>query len=197
MLLTSCGSSEMAGTTATVVEHKAPAMIALTFDVHTTTYSAAFPVMDKAGLVGTYYVDPGYLIDGKLPAAHLAEMKAKDWSIQGYSGRDMEYIANELGPDAARVRILFVKDTLASYGFPITSLAPSSRKWNTKARDVAAGIYETVRVGSLPHHGWQAYPFPDPLFIDDGGTQSLDDRDTTESLAETLSELQRAGACGS
>ncbi len=48
--------------------------------------------------------------------------------------------------------------------------------------------YQTVRVAALT--GPQPYPFPDPLYVNQGGSGSLSDDDTAQSLGAQLKALK-------
>jgi peptidoglycan/xylan/chitin deacetylase (PgdA/CDA1 family) len=84
-VLAGCGGGGTAPT------EKAQARIAITFDVHRTTYPVAFPMMRERGIPGTYFVEPQQ-IDATL-AGELRELQAAGWTIGAYSGLNMRNLA--------------------------------------------------------------------------------------------------------
>lgn len=169
------------------------AAIAITFDLWASTATQAFPIMQARGLVGTWFVDPDQL-DGdgvSGDSAALAILRWHGWSIQGYSGANMVNLL-AADPAAARARLAAVRRAMAAKGFPITSLAASQRAWSPELRAMAAEQgYQLVRVAK--GRGPQAFPFPDPLYIADGGTDSLGASDTVASLDAQLGRLLKNG----
>ncbi len=158
--------------------------IALTFDEHPTTYSAVFPIMRSRGLVGTFFVSPNTLENGTLAKHQLREMEHAGWSIQAYSGDDMVKFLVSHGSAATRARLIEIRDRMQAHGFSVTALAAGGCQWNDELRDLAKGIFNTVRVatGGIP----QEYPFSDPLYVKNGATGSLSGNDTVEGLTAML-----------
>ncbi|MDC8760849.1 polysaccharide deacetylase family protein [Janthinobacterium fluminis] len=185
-LLSSCKSSE---------SPRLPT-IAITFDVYSTTYTTAFPIMKEYGLVGTYFNDPNYIDDRKLAdyatVDQLKVLQSAGWSIQGYSSVNMVKLLSSQGEDAAIAKLHQVKNGMMNLGFSIQSLAPASRDWNSQLRTLSQGIYRNVRanknVGTL-----QSYPIPDRLNVRDGATASLGGNDTEDSLNKQLNYLEQSG----
>jgi hypothetical protein len=168
--------------------------VALTFDMHSTTATLAYPILKARSITGTYFNDPFYIDNGQATTAQLQAMQTDGWSIQGYSGNNMVTLLTDFGAQAATDRMNEIKTDMASKGFNITILAPAQRSWNPTLRNLASGIFTHVRtVGGTVEH-WQIQPVPDLLFVNDGATTSLsDNNDTISSLSAQLLSLQKSG----
>ena len=173
-------------------EDQSPPAIALTFDGYETTYSEAFPIMKNYGLVGTFFVYPLLVENKTITKAQLSEMQTAGWSIQAYSGTSMVGILKTEGTEAARKRLVDTRQRMSALGFHVTALAAGGRAWNMELRDLAKGIYRTVRVAKNTK-SFQKIPFLDPLYVDDGGTASLSANDTLGSFRATLTQLEQNG----
>lgn len=180
--LSACGGGGESPGSPPIVQ--AVPVIALTFDEHSP--AVALSIMRPRGLVGTHFATPEIA-----DAALLAELRSAGWSIQGYSGANMLDLMASGGEVAARARLAEVKRGMAAKGFNITALAPTSRAWNAQLRNLAADYYELVRVASDTEP--QPFPFPDPLYVQHGGTTSLSSADTAGSLSAQLEHLHLVG----
>ena len=173
-----------------------PPTIALTFDVYSTTYTVAYPIMKKYGLVGTFFNDPAYIDDRKLPdyatSEQLHELKDNGWSIQGYTSVDMIKLINAEGPRAALAKLIDVKSGMHRLGFTIETIAPASRNWDYRLRELSQSIYTNVRANKAVGK-WQSYPIPDALNVQHGATVSLNGSDTFDSLGAQLDSLEASG----
>ncbi len=165
--------------------------IALTFDAYKSTYKVAFPILARHGLVGTFFVEPQQFANTGVKWHHLREMKRWGWSIQAYTHDNLATYLAKHGPEAVRARFNEVKHALAAGGFEVDSLSVNQRDWNGDLRNLAVGIFKSVRSSS--GHGPQSYPIPDPLNVDRGSMHSLSDADTIEMLGERLKDLVTHG----
>lgn len=143
--------------------------------------------MDARGLAGTYFVDPDYVdVSGGPTSDQLTVLKMSGWTIGAYSGVNM---VSTLGGSrsAGLARLNTLKNVMAAKGFPVQSIAPNQRAWNAYLRGLSVGLFERVRVAlnSTP----QAYPLPDPLYINNGGTPSLDAGDTPASVNQQVTDF--------
>lgn len=166
--------------------------VILTFDYYVEAYLNAFPIMQRHGLVGTWFVDP-FTVDYGSPAlptsAQLREMVSAGWEIGGYPRYNMVSLLNAAGSTAAKEHLQWVHDTLVAKGFAPTSFAPNQRSWNASLRNLAQGIFSAVRVADN-FSTLQAQPAPDMLYVKDGGSNSLSAVDTAASLIAQLDALQ-------
>jgi hypothetical protein len=79
---------------------------------------------------------------------------------------------------------------MRAIGFDVKTVAAASRKWNNDLRNLAAGIFDNVRVAYL---GDQPDPILDQLNVAFGGTLSLSAADTPEALTADLAVHKRKG----
>lgn len=170
--------------------------LAITFDYYVEGTTTAFDIMDAAGLVGTFYVDPATIDTPSGPSlSRLILMKGKGWEIGMYSSTN--WVTAE-----ADNRVIFmetVRDMRAAMeavGLPATSVAPNQRAWNSKLRNLMRGHFTHVREvanfrSTLGH--WQALPVPDLLWISEGGTASFTTADTGASLSAQVDDLIALG----
>lgn len=175
--------------------------IALTFDEWPEAATEAFGIMMTHGLVGTYFVTPTTIDAAGGPTTNtLLAMKQYGWEIgvygsSGVAGQNLVQLeaSNRI---TANQRLLSLKAGMEAKGFPVSSIAPNQRAWNTKLRNLAEGIYDRVRVAAdfrATLGYWQSLPVPDPLYVKNGGSQSLSSTDTAPALCATVDDLIALG----
>lgn len=168
------------------------ATVALTFDVYTTTYYTAYPLMSARGLVGTWYVNPGS-VGPAITADNLLELQANGWEIGIYSNVPMPPKLASDGRVATKQWMTSAKSNLfATTGITANTYAASGRQWNPAMAELSRDVFGSVRVAS--GMTWQPYPLPDRNYIENGGTSSLGPADTAQGLCAQLDSLIAAAA---
>ncbi len=150
--------------------------------------------MKARGLVGTFFVNPDVVDDPYTDAATTAQLNdlhAAGWSIQAYSGVNMADLLSSGGAVAARARLAEVKRGMAARGFVVSALAPTQVAWNDELKSLAGDYFQTVR--AIQGSSRQDYPFPDPLWVKEGGQDSLSSHDTAQSLSASLDHWEAVG----
>lgn len=172
--------------------------IAITFDVYDTTYSNALWDMVSKGIPGTFFADCDKIGTAGNPSKdNLILMAANGWEIgarvyRTIAGAEANMVAvwlNNRG--VACDRLMAQKTAMHNLGFDIKSIAASQRQWSPQLRGVASHLFENVRVANnvTTPPTFQAYPIPDPLYVQNGGTNSWGGSDTVASLSAQLDGL--------
>lgn len=162
--------------------------VAITFDEYRTTFDVAFPIMERHGLVGTYYVDPRQIdIEGGIASSEIRQMQDAGWEIGLYSVQNIHSLVGQEGPSAARAWLSNIKSMMLEKGFEIASLAAAQRAWGSEERDIAEGQFANVRV--VDHFEVQQYPIADWLHVKAGGTASLSASDSLSEMAVRLDQV--------
>jgi peptidoglycan/xylan/chitin deacetylase (PgdA/CDA1 family) len=99
-----------------------PTVVSLTFDDGNADTVAAAPVMNAAGMYGTYYTNSGTIgLPGYQTRADLSSLFAAGNEIAGHSVSHPDLTT--LASDEAKRQICLDRDTLLGWGFPIQSFA--------------------------------------------------------------------------
>jgi peptidoglycan/xylan/chitin deacetylase (PgdA/CDA1 family) len=192
------GSGFILSTSATASVTR-PLTVSLTFDDGAADQMTAQQLLNKHGMVGTFYINSSFVgSQGVMTRTDLETLKANGHEIGGHSFNHPSLIS--ISADEANRQICVDRNTLLSWGFPVTSFAYPFSDFNPSVEStVQACGYNTARaVGGLrsPHSCTEcpaAEPFP-PLDL--YATFTPDDINTTWTLEDLKNTVTRAEVNG-
>jgi len=147
--------------------HKAK--ISITFDDgNDNTYTNAYPIMRKYGLIGTVFVYTYALgTNGKMTYAQLAELQAYGFEVGSHTANNKTMTT--LTESEARAELVDSKQALEQNGLNVKSFAPPSRLWNNSLATLAEQEgYKAVRAVSNSNAITQSYQIPNLLYVNNG-----------------------------
>jgi hypothetical protein len=174
--------------------------VAVTFDYYADAYDDAFAAMSSRNLVGSYFLDYRSIdaVSGDyntgITANELLNMKQEGWTIGAYlnsvliEGEDRNMVWY-YSYDRVQALDYFkdIVDGFAAKGLPVQSVAPNQRAWDNRLAQVTKNLWRRVRVVSqlVP----EPLPILTPMYIDRGGTASLNEEDTPSSVNEQIDDF--------
>lgn len=175
------------------------ATVAMTFDTDLTTYANAFFDMREKGIPGTFFADSDRMGRPGWPRREdLGHMARSGWEIGvrvcgvlDDTEANMVAVYKAEGEAAALERLKAQKNAMLDIGFDVRSAAAAQRAWSPRLAEMAAGLFENVRVADRVV--WGKYPIADRLYVRDGGTESWGAGDTAASLCAQLEAVIAAG----
>ena len=176
-----------------------PLTVSLTFDDGIANQMAAQQLLKKHGMVGTFYINSSSVgLPGHMTRANLETLKANGHEIGGHSVSHLSLISLSAGE--ANRQICMDRNTLLSWGFPVTSFAYPFSDFNPSVEStVQACGYNTARtVGGLRSpHSCKECPAAEPIPpADMYATRIPDDINTTWTLQDLKNTVTRAEANG-
>ncbi len=176
-----------------------PLTVSLTFDDGTADQMTAQQLLKKHAMVGTFYINSSFIdSQGFMTRADLETLAANGNEIGGHSFNHPSLISLSAGE--ANRQICMDRNTLLSWGFPVTSFAYPFSDFNPSVEStVQACGYNTARtVGGLRSpHSCNECPAAEPIPpVDMYATRTPDDINTTWTLQDLKNTVTRAEANG-
>lgn len=184
--------------------HAAPTdpqtVVSLTFDDGNADQATSVPILDQAGMKGTFYITTGWIgTPGYLTLANLASMAADGQEIGGHTVNHPDLTA--LPTEEVTREVCDGRATLASWGFnAVTSFAYPFANVNAATEAVVKGCgFNSARgLGDIesrfgcPGCGFaETIPPADPY-----QTAALDEVDSTWTLADLETSVTNAETAG-
>lgn len=178
-------------------------IVVVRIDHHTVGSTTFFELSEEFNIPITYYVTPSTIdaVGGPTTSIlHAMRQKHNEIGVYGTSAfGSPEYNLAQLqvyNRDMAAARIRALRDEMYAKGFPVTSLAPNQRAWNSCCSGLARGWFDNVSVAgtfadSVGHY--QSVPVENPLWVEGGGIPSIGVSDTTTSIAARVDDLIAKG----
>ncbi len=185
-----CVVTALGSFAATAADPKEPyAVVSLTFDdAPKSVYTDAFPLLKKAGILGTLYIStitpvmPGYV-----NWYDIKEFDASGWEIgaHGHTHQDL----TKMGPEEMADEINNSQRLLKERGFTPVSFAAPFGEYGPRELAVLKKHYSSNRA-AWGNGGINAYPGYDPYNLVSLGVTSLT---TLDDIKERLKTIKRDG----
>lgn len=162
--------------------------ICITSDYWWNDRTAQWYEMYIRGFRGTYFVAPETVNTSTFPNSDdLTLLKAWGHELGGYTNNSGDNMVTMFANNRATAlaKLNTIKSSMATLGFPIVSLAPTGRVWNTNLANICTDLYKQVRVCNTGS-AIQSYPIPNPLFVNDAAFASLGTGVTLQQVKDNI-----------
>jgi peptidoglycan/xylan/chitin deacetylase (PgdA/CDA1 family) len=172
-----------------------PLHVTFTFDDGVADQLQGEQLLEKYGMVATFYINSAFIgLPGYMTRANLDNLKAKGHEIGGHSVSHQNLPT--LSADEQNRQVCQDRDTLLSWGFPVTSFAYPFAEFNATTRSTVQQCgYNTARaVGDL-RSPFSCSDCPTTETVppaDVYATRTPDDVESNWTLANLQNEVQRA-----